>query len=200
MRARFLLCILVVSILALPAAADASHDPSGAPFDEDFATGELVTTVCVPFGPPAQRCLVLGIDAHSGPSGENPTGTVSFVGTNRVTCLNVNGTRATIGIETVISTVTFEVLVFVTDNAASGQPDEIYWDSGGNEPGVCPSTLTPGAERVTGDFVVHDAQPFPTTKEQCKNGGWQSYGVFKNQGDCVNFVATGGKNPPANTP
>ena len=25
-------------------------------------------------------------------------------------------------------------------------------------------------------------------------GGWQSYSVFKNQGDCVSFVATGGKN------
>jgi hypothetical protein len=37
----------------------------------------------------------------------------------------------------------------------------------------------------------------PTTADQCKNGGWQSYGVFKNQGDCVSFVATGGKNPPA---
>jgi hypothetical protein len=29
------------------------------------------------------------------------------------------------------------------------------------------------------------------------NGGWQSSGVFKNQGDCVSFVATNGKNPPA---
>ena len=37
----------------------------------------------------------------------------------------------------------------------------------------------------------------PTLKEQCKNGGWKSYGVFKNQGDCVSFVATGGKNPPS---
>lgn len=37
----------------------------------------------------------------------------------------------------------------------------------------------------------------PTNKDQCKNGGWQSYGVFKNQGDCVSFVATGGKNLPA---
>jgi hypothetical protein len=34
-----------------------------------------------------------------------------------------------------------------------------------------------------------------TDKTQCKNGGWQNYGVFKNQGDCVSFVATGGKNP-----
>jgi hypothetical protein len=34
-------------------------------------------------------------------------------------------------------------------------------------------------------------------KEHPKNGGWRSYGVFKNQGDCVSFVATNGKNPPA---
>lgn len=27
----------------------------------------------------------------------------------------------------------------------------------------------------------------------CKNGGWQSYS-FKNQGDCVSYIATGGKN------
>jgi hypothetical protein len=36
----------------------------------------------------------------------------------------------------------------------------------------------------------------PTSKDQCKNGGWRSFGVFKNQGDCVSFVATGGKNTP----
>jgi hypothetical protein len=35
-----------------------------------------------------------------------------------------------------------------------------------------------------------------TSKEQCKDGGWQSLG-FKNQGDCVSFVATGAKNPPS---
>jgi hypothetical protein len=38
--------------------------------------------------------------------------------------------------------------------------------------------------------------PLPTSMEQCKSGGWQSFGVFKNQGDCVSYVATGGKNPP----
>jgi hypothetical protein len=37
----------------------------------------------------------------------------------------------------------------------------------------------------------------PTSKDDCKDGGWQVYGVFKTQGDCVSFVATGGKNPPA---
>jgi hypothetical protein len=37
----------------------------------------------------------------------------------------------------------------------------------------------------------------PTSADQCKNGGWQAYGIFKNQGDCVSYVATHGKNPPA---
>jgi len=36
----------------------------------------------------------------------------------------------------------------------------------------------------------------PTSTSDCKQGGWQSLGIFKNQGDCVSFVATGGKNQP----
>jgi hypothetical protein len=35
-------------------------------------------------------------------------------------------------------------------------------------------------------------------QKQCKHGGWKSFGTrFKNQGDCVSFFATGGKNPPS---
>ncbi len=45
--------------------------------------------------------------------------------------------------------------------------------------------------------VTSTAPPLPDTKDQCKKGGWKEYGVFKNQGDCVSFVATGGKNRPA---
>jgi hypothetical protein len=38
----------------------------------------------------------------------------------------------------------------------------------------------------------------PTDPAQCKNGGWRTFGgVFKNQGDCVSFVASQGKNPPS---
>jgi hypothetical protein len=35
----------------------------------------------------------------------------------------------------------------------------------------------------------------PSSKDQCMKSGWQSFGLFKNQGDCVSFLATGGKNP-----
>ena len=41
------------------------------------------------------------------------------------------------------------------------------------------------------------ANGMPTSKDACKKGGWVGFGVFKNQGDCVSYVATGGKNPPA---
>jgi hypothetical protein len=30
------------------------------------------------------------------------------------------------------------------------------------------------------------------SKEQCKDGGWQTLGDFKNQGDCVSYFAKGG--------
>jgi hypothetical protein len=42
--------------------------------------------------------------------------------------------------------------------------------------------------------------PTPTSKGQCKDGGWKNYAdangtPFKNQGDCVSYVATHGRNP-----
>lgn len=39
--------------------------------------------------------------------------------------------------------------------------------------------------------------PSPTTKEQCKNGEWQSFTAFKNQGECIAFVNRGVKPSPA---
>jgi hypothetical protein len=83
-------------------------------------------------------------------------------------------------------------------------------------------SLSPGSHeiriRITRPYISHPAPddangtqtPFqyidnvrltatlPTTRAQCINDGWQSFGVFKNQGDCVSYVATGGKNTPAN--
>jgi hypothetical protein len=58
-----------------------------------------------------------------------------------------------------------------------------------------------GAARLTESFTSSLAEPVliaPTSKGQCKNGGWKSFGTaFKNQGDCVSFVASGGKNQPS---
>jgi hypothetical protein len=54
-----------------------------------------------------------------------------------------------------------------------------------------------GAE-TTYDFeLTPPPPPMPSTADDCKKGGWQTYGVFKNQGDCVSWVATNGGNPPS---
>lgn len=37
--------------------------------------------------------------------------------------------------------------------------------------------------------------PVIYTADSCKNGGWKTIGVYKNQGDCVSFYSTGKKNP-----
>ncbi len=44
------------------------------------------------------------------------------------------------------------------------------------------------------------SRPLLTSKDQCKSGGWKTFGAFKNQGDCVSFVSTKGKNPPSHLP
>ncbi len=43
---------------------------------------------------------------------------------------------------------------------------------------------------------IYRVNPRPTSTAQCLKDGWKSYGVFKNQGDCVSYVATGGTNRP----
>jgi hypothetical protein len=51
-------------------------------------------------------------------------------------------------------------------------------------------------QALQGQSVIRPAPPLPTSKDQCKNGGWRAFPGFKNQGDCVSYVATGGRNPP----
>jgi hypothetical protein len=56
---------------------------------------------------------------------------------------------------------------------------------------------------LDGDGIgdVIDSTVLPTSASQCKKDGWMRYydggARFKNQGDCVSFVATGGRNLPA---
>jgi len=73
--------------------------------------------------------------------------------------------------------------------------------------GTTPGTITSvsvlidvqGTADLTNITVNGEAQ-VPTTqaaKDQCKNGGWRNFTSpsFKNQGDCVSYFATGGRNP-----
>jgi hypothetical protein len=144
------------------------------------------------------------LEATSGPSGESPSGDVRysvFGGVIQqggpVTCLAVSGTTA-------ILTFSDEVGGFGSTKiqVVDGQPDSFDLLSLFGSPTDCspssPSGL--GGTVSGGDITVVDAPPLPTSKDECKNGGWRTFGVFRNQGDCVSFVATGGKNPPARSP
>lgn len=61
---------------------------------------------------------------------------------------------------------------------------------------------TPGDDLWTAfvdDFsydIDYASAAAPTTADGCKNGEWQAFALFKNQGDCVSYVATDGRNPP----
>ena len=62
----------------------------------------------------------------------------------------------------------------------------------------------PGGQKVVVDSVTingttYDFSAAPTSADACKNGGWQDFAElgFKNQGDCVSYAITGGRNQPA---
>jgi hypothetical protein len=66
---------------------------------------------------------------------------------------------------------------------------------GSEVPGAFTVTVDWAAGTLTQSRDVNCALPAST--HECNNGGWRTYGVFKNQGDCVSFVETKGKNQPS---
>ena len=107
-----------------------------------------------------------------------------------MTCLAVNGNFAILS----VATLQFQAVGLEVTDSPSG--DLIRGIPTGTS-SCSPLGSAVNFEVISGDVVVTDARALPTSKDQCKNGGWRTYGVFKNQSDCVSFVATGGKNPPA---
>ena len=146
------------------------------------------------------------INASSGPSGENPTGTLELAfpvgATFPVTCLQVTGNRAVIGGHRIFTTADVWAYLIVVDEPGE-VPDRVLsalFIDDPLAPATCaeydartpnePGELCPGCGRV----VVIDAEPVPTSKDQCNNGGWRNFGsTFKNQGQCVAFVQRGPK-------
>jgi hypothetical protein len=168
-------------------------------------------------------CTV-AVNAHSGPSGENATGTGTFNSGNHglylqnvaVTCLAVSGNEAVVGLYGpnlpsyyYPQPGNYSAIVYIQDNVPPTEStgDAVLASGGGPTDrgptqAECASLLPIGRNLYVdtfpqyANFTIVDAKPLPTSKDQCKNGGWRDFGVFKNQGDCVSFVATGGKNPP----
>ena len=143
------------------------------------------------------------LDARSGPSGENPTGTVAFrgplvnFGPLDISCLRVSANKANmIVLAPEPNLVPPGIVVSVEDNGP-GQ-DRIGWRPLAVLPSDCPvPSGVLGSATISGDVTVTDAPALPTSKDQCKDGGWRSYPGFKNQGGCVSFVATKARKHPS---
>jgi hypothetical protein len=194
-RLSSLLVVAVLGLLAL--VADAAQAQM---IGEDSAVGDVIT---VPFRP-----VGAVFDARSGPAGEDPSGSANWFdrgldGRGPVTCLTVTGNRATIGFENqgILNEILKGGLLLVEDNGTPGAGrDNMTIALVPDRPTSCPpnDVVYTSFDTVTsGELTVHDAAATPTSKDKCKNGGWRNFPGFKNQGDCVSFVATKGKNPLA---
>ncbi len=64
--------------------------------------------------------------------------------------------------------------------------------------------LTMGVTTIAAAQITPGGGDVPGTTQDCKNGGWVTLSdgssYFKNQGDCVSYVATEGSNLAAGNP
>jgi hypothetical protein len=199
--------LAVAALFAGPAAT--AQTPT-----QDTAAGDGHVTIPVPGSQIPFHLFGFNFNAASGPEGENATGEVinlttgervgAMTFTGHVTCLAVSGTRAAVGAVGTYFGFPAAVLMTVVDGGPPNSGADtanvaIRVDSQTSPPPPACSTASFSNQLIvtTGDVVVRDAPPLPTSKDQCKKGGWRNYGDrFKNQGACVSFVATGGKKKP----
>jgi hypothetical protein len=192
---RMLALLGAIAVAAVPAVANAQPVPGQQSAVSPFFSAPFF------FG---------SFDAVSDPGGANPSGEVSYhqgggFGSNTtatVVCLSVAGNSAVIGH---VGTITSPFVptpqrvvgeLVVVDNA----PGPSFLDTvalsqritdTGSADCSSPGPLTIGPVNLTGGDIVVTPAPMPTSKDQCKDDGWRQFGVFRNQGDCVSFVANG---------
>jgi hypothetical protein len=164
--------------LAAPAAAQApAQDSVVGSGTATFITPDL-TGLTVPFA----------IDVRSGPSGESPVGSMQlFIAFTEPTCFVIRSGGGQVADEATInfrnSLTGARVVARIAGGTSGPRQIGLYQatsptDCGFREPGSI-------AELAEGDISIVDAPPLPTTKQECKNGGWRNYPQFKNQGACI---------------
>jgi hypothetical protein len=210
-RAVFGVCLAVAVALVAPAAAVAA--PPATLTGEEFLHGGVPSPACETPGTVSYTASGTATGPYSGTFTE--TGTAAgTVFPNSLTSLSASFTIYSLGGAVLVKGTTIAssgtwcqdpgIGVAVTSSPAY---QATIFTANGNYSDRGTSHLlldTNSAGNATGfdeDFTSSLTQPVlisPTSKDQCKNGGWQSIGtLFKNQGDCLSFVASDGKNPPS---
>jgi hypothetical protein len=194
--------VLLVALLAAPFGAVAQPAPA--------QQSAVSPSFAAPF-------FFGSFNAVSDAGGANPSGQVSYhlgggLGSNTsatVVCLSVSGNSAVVGFVGTIDDpfppppqrVVGELVVVDNAPGPNNFLDTVALSQRITDTGtancLAPGPLTIGPlNLMSGDIIVTAAPPLPTSKDQCKNGGWRTFPGFKSQGDCVSFVATGGEHPP----
>jgi hypothetical protein len=191
MSRRILFGVVVALALALSPAAASAQVTGG-----DYVRGAVNLDNSIH--------TTITFNATSDPFGANPAGVVDFRSQagffhrDQVTCLNVDGNRATIGVKIVDQTPGSTSFVGWTLNYVvvdgPGVQDDVEFDHI-DETGAPPScAFNPNPPQgsldpvIGGDLVVFDSPGSPKSKDDCKRDGWRRYGTFRNQGDCIAFV------------
>ena len=81
-------------------------------------------------------------------------------------------------------------------STATLQDLSIIFDEGSDTPvgGTIGTAGTVNIDNISVNADVVGSPTSPLNKDDCKNNGWKAFGMFKNQGDCVSYVATSGRN------
>ena len=142
----------------------------------------------------------LDFAVQSDPTGGNVSGRAAFnlggptglLIDGPIICFHADGNTAYVAIDSSAFPGS-PVVAKLVDGGAPGSGldrfDAFLSNGSSTNCGFQPFAPTPVAG---GDVVVVDAPPAPTTKEQCKHGGYAAFG-FTNQGQCVAFVQRGPK-------
>ncbi len=179
----------VLTALLLPAQASAGQP--GLLRDTATASGDNLITDDF-------SALDISVNASSGPSGENPTGTAAFNPSGilpisgPVSCLNVKGNEAVLTVEGPFESrpgfLGFSIKL--VDNGGGGRDTFQHWPADPEFPD--PLDCRVGSADwfgglLIGRAVVTDAPALPTLRRQCRHGGWASFG-FRTKKQCLRFV------------
>jgi hypothetical protein len=173
-------------LLVAGAAALALASPAGAQAPAgDSVVGAGTARFFTPYL--AGLTTSFAIDVRSGPTGENPVGSLNLIiGFDDPTCLAIRSGGGQVADEAAINfRNTFTGARVVVRIAGGTSGPRIIGASTASSATDCEFVApVSAAEVIEGSITIVDAPPLPTSKEQCKQGGWRAFG-FRNQGDCV---------------
>jgi hypothetical protein len=200
MKLKLILTTATVGVaLALPSVSNAAP-PSPPPTFLDTAKASGDNLVLDDFS-----AINIDVEASSGPSGQDPGGHVIFgfnplfdVGpvTGPVTCLDVTGNTAVMTVAGPFSSLPgfLAFTVKLVDNGGSGLDRFQYFPIPPENSQYLDCRANPIPTDFGGPLIgraeVFDSPPPPTSKRQCRHGGFAQFG-FRSKRQCIKFVKHG---------